>query len=151
MTGYAAGVRLVVLVLALIAIGCDPVNQITVRFPIAPSSTATVYWVHRFEGRTYAQERVFSGPVAEAELSVTRSECCGTAAAYRDRELWFIACVSTPGAEPMLMCGRPDDPPAALARATRPGTTCQAIDKDIGAATIDVATCTLTVPPPPAP
>jgi hypothetical protein len=136
--------RAALLTCALILVSCDPVNQITVRFPIAPASSVTAYWVHRYEGRSYAQGVVFEGEMAGPEFSITRSECCGTAAAYRDRELWFIACVESPGSDPVLLCGRPGDPPAQLVRATRHGSSCKAIAAEIRSADIAIATCTLT-------
>jgi hypothetical protein len=136
--------RGVLLACALIAVSCDPVNTITVRFPIDAPAKVIAYWVQTYEGRAYAHGQVFKGDAAAPEFTVARRECCGTAAAYRDDELWFIACVEKQGADPVLVCGRPGTPPANLVRAPRPGTTCDALDREISSADIAIATCTLT-------
>jgi hypothetical protein len=137
--------RTFVLACVLVAMSCDPVNKITVRFPIDAPAKVIAYWVHTYEGRTYAQGQVFKGDAAAPEFAITRSECCGTAAAYRDDKLWFIACVEKPGADPVLVCGRPGAPPATQVRASRPGTTCDALAQEIYKADIAIATCTLTL------
>ena len=131
---------------ALTTVSCDPMNKITVRFPLDAPAKVSAYWVHTYEGRTYAQGQVFQGEASAPEFTVTRSECCGTAVAYRDDKLWFIACVEKPGADPVLVCGRPGDPPAKLAQTPRPGTTCDAIGREISRAEVEIATCTLTMP-----
>ncbi len=140
--------RTALLACALIAVSCDPVNKITVKVPLDAPSKVTAYWVYTYDGRRYAHGKMFKGDATAPELVVTRSECCGTAAAYRHDKLWFIACVEKPGADPLLVCGRPGDPPARLARASRPGTTCVALQREISSAGIDIATCTLTTTPP---
>jgi len=129
------------LLFVLLLASCDPVNSITVRFPVDAPSKVIVHWVQISDGRSYAQGRVFKGEANGPELSVTRSECCGTAAAYRNDDLGFIACVEKAGADPVLICGKPGSP--QVARAAQPGTTCDALDRIIFQSDIDVGTCTL--------
>src|SRR5437879_5413591 len=94
-----------------VACGCDPMDKITVRFAVYPgrptpgTATVSAYWVKTYEGRTYPAQRIDKREVAEPEFVVTSQECCGTAAAYRARELAFLACIAKPGLDPVLVCG----------------------------------------------
>jgi hypothetical protein len=128
----------------LIAFSCDPINNITVKFAVQPEATVHAFWVTKYQGRTYAHNTVFAGDVTTPEFSITKQECCGTAAAYRDHELWFLACVANAGRDPTLVCGRPGDPDAKLVRSTPHGTTCAEIERTIEEVDIDLSTCTLS-------
>ena len=127
----------------LIAISCDPMNQITVKFAVPPPATVHAFWVTKYQGRPYAHGTVFAGDVTTSDFSITKSECCGLAGAYRDHELWFLACVANAGADPTLVCGRPGDPDAKLVRSRPHGTTCADIERTIEEVDVDLATCTL--------
>lgn len=128
--------RRAVLALLLLA-ACDPVDKIRVRFPVQPSAFVAVRWVQVYEGRTYAHGSVFEGEVATDMVDVTRTECCGTAAAYRDGKLGFVACVQRPGAAAELVCGAPDQPSAVI-RAPYPGGDCRTLAWDFD---LDPARC----------
>lgn len=121
---------------------CDPVDRITVRFPVEPATTARVYWVLTYEGRAYANHTVFNGPVAGTELVAERTECCGTAAAYRDHALYFLACTTTADGPPTLVCGRPGAAPTTFVHHPMPQPSCDAIEAELGLDDLDLATCT---------
>jgi hypothetical protein len=122
--------------------GCDPVDRITVRFPVEPSTTARVYWVLTYTGRAYVNHSIFDGPVEGTELVAERTECCGTAAAYRDHALYFLACTTTGDGPPTLVCGRPGAAPTTFVRHAMPQPSCDAIERDLGLSDLDLATCT---------
>jgi len=134
----------------VVAAGCDPVAKITVRFLVHPgehaprSTTAAIYWVKEYEGRIYVDTPVVRQQVTEHEVVVTTSECCGTAAAYNAGKLWFLGCVTTAAAAPVLVCGKVGDPEDQLHRSTVAGTTCDAIGRTLGSSNLDLATCTVT-------
>jgi hypothetical protein len=121
---------------------CDPVDTITVRFPVEPDTTARVWWVLDYHDRAYAHTTVFDGTVTGTELVASRTECCGTAAAYRDRALYFLACTTTGGGPPTLVCGRPGAAPTTFVHHVMPQPSCAAIEHDLGLADLDLATCT---------
>ena len=126
------------LALALLVIAaCDPVDRIQVRFPVQPTSFVAVRWVETYEGRTYAHGSVFDGDVTTEAFDVTKQECCGTAAAYRDGKLRFVACVQR-GTEAELVCGKPGDDPSKLVRAPYPGGDCHKLAWDFD---LDAARC----------
>lgn len=123
--------------LVCVLAACDPVDKIRVRFPVPPTAFVAVRWVNVYEGRHYAHGSVFDGEVATEALDITRSECCGTAVAYRDGKLGFVACVQHGGAAE-LVCGRPGADPSTLVRAPFPGGDCHPLAWDFD---LDPARC----------
>jgi hypothetical protein len=100
--------------------------------------------VKTYQGRSYAEGPVVRRQVTTPELVETVEECCGTAHGYRNGELRLVACIASPGSDPVLACGRPGPDQAPLVRSTARGTTCDAIENALPHSDVDLETCTLS-------